>query len=64
MKAPTTKIRFSDAKTLLDYGFANYKFEKTTNQSTVIQEVTVNKGSEKTLNLVYEKDSRSINKKI
>ncbi len=28
MGAPSSKVRFSDAKKLLDYGFANYSFEK------------------------------------
>lgn len=28
MKAPTTKIRFSEAQKLLDYGFVNYSYKK------------------------------------
>ena len=64
LRAPTTKIRFADAKTLLDYGFTNFKFEKTATKDTVVSQVYVNKGTEKDLNLVYEKDARSISKKI
>lgn len=64
MKAPTTKIRFDDAKKLLDYGFTNYKFETTTTKDNIVQTVHVDKGTEKDLNLVYEKDSRNISKKI
>ena len=64
LRAPTTKIRFADAKTLLDYGFTNYKFEKTATKNNIVQTVSVDKGAEKELNLVYEKDGRNINKKI
>ena len=64
LRAPTTKIRFADAKTLLDYGFTNYKFEKTANKNSVVTQAYVNKGTEKDLNLVYEKDGRNISKKI
>lgn len=32
MKAPTTKIRFSEAQKLLDYGFANYSYKKLGNK--------------------------------
>ena len=64
LRAPTTKIRFADAKTLLDYGFTNYKFEKTAIKNTIVSQVYVDKGTEKNLNLVYEKDGRSISKKI
>ena len=64
MRAPTTKDRFADAKTLLDYGFTNYKFAKTATKDEVVTECEVSKGSDKTLELVYEKDSRNISKKI
>ena len=32
MKAPTTKIRFSEAQKLLDYGFVNYSYKKLENK--------------------------------
>ena len=64
MRAPTTKDRFSDAKTLLDYGFTNYKFSKTATKNEIVTTCNVEKGSDKTLDLVYEKDSRNISKKI
>ena len=63
LRAPTTKDRFADAKTLLDYGFTNYKFSKTASKNEIVTECTVSKGSEKSLELVYEKDSRNISKK-
>ena len=64
LRAPTTKDRFADAKTLLDYGFTNYKFSKTATKDEVVTECEVSKGADKTLELVYEKDSRNISQKI
>lgn len=57
MRGPTSEIRFRDAKKLLDYGFTNFKFEKTSTKDSIVQTVNVNKGVEKELNLVYEKDN-------
>lgn len=47
MRAPTTKLRFSEAKLLLDYGFSNYTFEKVATKSAVVQNVEVKKGTRK-----------------
>ena len=63
LRAPTTKDRFSDAKTLLDYGFTNYKFAKTAEKDQVVTECEISKGSEKSLELVYEKSSGILVKK-
>lgn len=57
MRAPTTKLRFSEAKLLLDYGFNTYSFQKIATKGLVVQNVEVNKGSGKNLNLVFENDS-------
>ncbi len=57
LRGPTSEIRFRDAKKLLDYGFTNFKFEKTSTKDSIVQTVNVNKGVEKELNLVYEKDN-------
>ena len=64
MRAPTTKDRFGDAKILLDYGFTNYKFAKTSSKGEIVTSCNISKGADKTLDLVYEKDSRNISKKI
>lgn len=56
MKAPTTKIRFSEATKLLDYGFANYTSKSFGNKGDIIQEVDVNKGIENTVNVVLEEN--------
>lgn len=57
MRAPTTKLRFSEAKLLLDYGFSTYSFNKIANKNSVAQNVEVSKGTQKNLNLVFENDS-------
>lgn len=63
MKAPTTKIRFAEARKLLDYGFANYTSKSFGNKGDVIQAVNVNKGMEKQVNAVLEEDSNVLIKK-
>jgi len=57
MKGPTSEVRFSEAKKLLDYGFTNYTYAKTSTAGEVVQSIEVQKGAEKELNLVYESDS-------
>lgn len=57
MKGPTSEIRFSEAKKLLDYGFTNYMYTKTSTAGEVVQAAEVQKGTEKSVNLVYETDS-------
>ena len=54
MKAPTTKIRFSEAQKLLDYGFSNYQYKELALKGTVLKEVPVEKGVNSSVNLVTE----------
>lgn len=54
MKAPTSAIRFSNATSLLDYGFSNYSYKSFGNQGEVVKSVTVTKGVEQEVNAVYE----------
>ncbi len=63
MKAPTTKIRFSSAKTLLDYGFNTYEFKKIATKNSVLQSVNISKGTNNQINLVFENDSGAVIKK-
>ena len=57
LRAPTTKDRFADAKTLLDYGFTNYKFAKTGTKGEIVTTCEIAKGAKSEVELVYEKDS-------
>ena len=56
MKAPTTKIRFSEAQKLLDYGFSNYQYKDLATRGTVIKEADVTKGVTSKTNLITEND--------
>ena len=63
LRAPTPKIRFSEAKLLLDYGFNNYNFKTLCNKGDIVQNVEIAKGTEKNINLIFEKDSGVLIKK-
>ena len=63
LRAPTPKIRFSEAKLLLDYGFSTYDFKKITTKDKFIQKVNINKETESSTNLVFENDSGVLLKK-
>jgi len=63
MKGDTSAIRFSEAQKLLDYGFNNYSYKKFANSGDIAGIVKVNKGIEKNVNGVYERDSGSLIRK-
>ena len=63
MRAPTSAIRFSEAQTLLDYGFNNYSVTSFGNKGDAIKEVQVNKGTSKAINAVLESDAKILTKK-
>lgn len=56
MKAPTSNIRFNEAKTLLDYGFNNFEYRKLGSQGEKVKEINIEKGISKTAEAVFEKD--------
>lgn len=63
MRAATPKIRFSEAKLLLDYGFSTYSFKKIATKGDVLQSIDVKKGTQSSVNLVFENDSGVLIKK-
>ena len=63
MRAPTTKIRFAEAKKLLDYGFNNYEYKKLATKGEIVNAVELSKGVEDTVNLIYESDGGAFIKK-
>lgn len=63
LKAPSPKIRFTEAKLLLDYGFNTYSFKKLCQKDKIHTNIAIGKGIENSLNLVYEKDLGIVNKK-
>lgn len=60
MKAPSTKVRFSEATKLLDYGFANCSCKSFGKKSDIITNIKINKGIQNNINLVLEKDANII----
>ena len=60
MKAPSTKVRFSEAQKLLDYGFNNFTFKSFGNKDDIIQTVNVNKGVKKTVNAILENNAGTL----
>ncbi len=56
MKAPTPKIRFSEAKLLLDYGFNTYDYKLIGKKEDVFTSSAIQKGTQDNIDLVFEKD--------
>lgn len=54
MKAPNTKVRFAEAKTLLDYGFNNYSYYEFGKKGEVIKNISVNKGHKDNIDLIID----------
>ena len=63
MKAPSTKVRFSEATKLLDYGFANYYCKSFGKKGDVITSSRINKGLTSQVDLVLENDANVLIKK-
>ena len=63
MKAPSTKVRFSEATKLLDYGFANYNAKSFGHKGDIVTSTFVNKGISNSVNLVLENDASILLKK-
>lgn len=60
MKAPSTKVRFSEAQKLLDYGFNKFSFKNFGNKNDIIQTVSVNKGVKNNVNLILENNTGTL----
>lgn len=57
MRAPTTKDRFNDAETLLNYGFGQYSYVQFAKKEEVVNTIQVKKGTTITLPVIYEQDA-------
>ena len=53
MQAPTTALRFSEAKQLLDYGFNNYTSYQLSTENEIVKNISISQGVEKNINGVY-----------
>lgn len=63
MKAPTTKVRFSEATKLLDYGFSNYSYKEFGNTNDTVKSIVINKGVESSVDAVLESSCGALVKK-
>ena len=63
MKAPSTKLRFSEAQKLLDYGFNNYSYKEFAKKGDFVKTAYVSRGIEKNVNAVFETNSGILLKK-
>lgn len=63
MKAPTSKIRFSDAQKLLDYGFNNYSVTSFGKKGETVKSIKVSKGTSQSVNAVLESDAEVLTSK-
>jgi D-alanyl-D-alanine carboxypeptidase (penicillin-binding protein 5/6) len=60
MKAPSTKVRFAEAQKLLDYGFNTFSFQQFGKKGDIVQNISIDKGSTHSLDLVLEKDAGTL----
>lgn len=63
MKAPTTKVRFSEATKLLDYGFSMYSYGEFGKKNDVIKQISVTKGTKNEVNAILENSCGALTKK-
>lgn len=57
MKAPSSNIRFAEAKKLLDYGFNTYEYKEFGKKGDIVETVSVTKGIQNSVELVYEENA-------
>ena len=56
MKAPSSKLRFSNAANLLDYGFANFEYKELAKKDESVKSIKISKGISPTVEAVCESD--------
>lgn len=57
MRAPSTKVRFSEAEKLLDYGFNNFSYQSFGKSGDLVQTVNIDKGIQSSIPVVLENDA-------
>lgn len=60
MKGETSKIRFDEAKKLLDYGFSNFEYVEYAKKGEIAKEIPVNKGTGESVQIVFEENAGSL----
>lgn len=60
MKAPSTKIRFAEARKLLDYGFNTFSFKQFGKKDDIVKEISVEKGVNTSVEAILSKNSGTL----
>ena len=60
MKAPTTKIRFSEAAKLLDFGFSKFSFKDFGKKGDLVKSITVDKGISSNVDAILSDNAGAI----
>ncbi len=60
MKAPSSKVRFSNAQALLDYGFANFEYKELVKKDDTLKTLPITKGVKSTINITANQDCGTI----
>lgn len=60
MKAPTTKIRFSEAQKLLDYGFNKFSYKDFGKKDDLVKSIAVNKGVNSNVDAILSDNAGAI----
>ena len=60
MKAPTTKIRFSEAQKLLDYGFNKFSYKDFGKKGDLVKSITIDKGTDLNVDAILSENAGAI----
>ena len=63
MKAPTSKIRFKNATSLLDFGFNNFEYKELIKKGDIVKNVKIAKGVKTEVNVIAESNCGTLIKK-
>ncbi len=63
MKAPSTKVRFEEAKKLLDYGFNNFSFQQFGKKGDTVENISINKGVVSNVDCILKENAGTLIKK-
>lgn len=57
MKAPSTKVRFSEAEKLLNYGFNNFSYKQFAKKGDIVKNINIDKGINSSTDLSFANDA-------
>lgn len=60
MRADTSKIRFSEATKLLDYGFSKFEYVKYSSKGDIAQNINVEKGISNNIDVIFSSDAGTL----